>query len=318
MKIALLEPLGVPGERIEALAAPIRARGHEFVTYAEKTTDPEELKRRSEGCGAVIIANTPYPSEVIRALDALKLVDVAFTGIDHVGLDACRERGITVCNAAGYSDGTVAELVLGMTVSLLRKLPEGDAAVRGGGTSAGLRGREIAGRTVGVVGTGRIGMRVARLFLALGALVIAFSRHPNPEAQGMGIPYVSLEELLSRSDIVTLHIPSTPETRGLLSREKLALMKSTALFINCARGPIVDNAALAEALNAGRIAGAGIDVYDMEPPLPEDYPLLKARNTLLTPHVGFLSEESMARRAQIVFDNLQAFLDGTPRNVCAL
>ena len=115
---------------------------------------------------------------------------------------------------------------------------------------------------------------------------------------------------------MSLHVPNNAETKGMIGREQLALMKKTALFINCARGPIVDNAALAEALNGGKIAGAGIDVYDMEPPIPQDYPLLHAKNTLLTPHVAFASEESMLRRAEIVFRNVYAYLDGKPENVC--
>ena len=318
MKIALLEPLGVPDTLIEALAAPIRARNHEFVYYNRKTTDVEELKRRSAGCEVVMIANNPYPAEVVRAADALKLLDVAFTGVDHIGLDACREKGVLVCNAANYSNQTVAELVLGLAIALLRRMPEGDAALRHGGTSAGLCGREICGRTVGIVGTGRIGLIVARMFLALGASVLGCDVCPNQEAVEAGVRYVGLDELMQRSDIVSLHTPNNASTKGLISAEKLRLMKPSAILINCARGPIVDNAALAQALNEGRIAGAGIDVYDMEPPIPEDYPLQKAKNTILTPHVAFLSEESMIRRAHIVFRNLQAYLDGTPMNVCRI
>ncbi len=318
MKISLLEPLGVSEELIRELAAPITARGHEFVYYPQKTTDPEELKKRSAGSEVVMIANNPYPNEVVLAADSLKLLNVAFTGIDHVGLDACRQKGVTVCNAANYSNETVAELVIGMTISLLRKIGEGDARVRAGGTSAGLAGREIAGKTVGIIGTGRIGMITAKLFLAFGAKVIAYSRHVRPEAEALGIEYVSLEDLMARSDIVSLHTPNNPSTRGMISRELFALMKPTALFINCARGPIIDDEALAQALNEGRIAGAGIDVFDMEPPLPEDQPLLHAKNCLLTPHVAFLSEEAMIRRAHIAFDNTVAYLEGKPQNVCQL
>ncbi len=318
MKIALLEPLGVPEKLIEELAAPIREQGHEFIYYNQKTTDPAELIRRSEGCEVVMIANNPYPAAVVRALPELKLLNVAFTGIDHVGLDACKEQGVTVCNAANYSNQTVAELVIGMTIALLRKMPEGDRAVRSGGTSAGLCGREIAGRTVGVIGTGRIGMIVARLFHALGARVIATDQHENPAALELGIRYMQLKELMAASDIVTLHTPNNASTRGLISREVLSCMKPSAIFINCARGPIVDNAALADLLNEGKIAGAGVDVYDMEPPIPADYPLQNARNIILTPHVAFLSEESMIRRAHIVFETLQSYLDGHLQNVCEL
>ncbi len=318
MKISLLEPLGVSEELIRELSAPIIERGHEFVCYPAKTTDPEELKKRSEGCEVVMIANNPYPAEVVKAADQLKLLNVAFTGIDHVSLDACREKGITVCNAANYSNETVAELVIGMTIHLLRKITEAEKAVRSGGTSAGLAGREIAGRTVGIIGTGRIGLITAKLFLAFGAKVIAYSRTVKPEAEALGIEYVSLEELMRRSDIVSLHTPNNASTRGMIGRDLFALMKPTALFINCARGPIIDSQALADALNEGRIAGAGIDVFDKQPPLGDNEPLLHAKNCLLTPHVAFLSEEAMIRRARIAFSNTLAYLDGKPENVCEL
>lgn len=318
MKIALLEPLGVKNELIEELSAPIKAQGHTFVYYDQKTTDPEELKKRSAGCEVVMIANNPYPAEVVNACPDLKYLNVAFTGIDHVGLEACKNNGVMVSNAANYSNQTVAELVIGMTIALLRKMPEGDVATRSGGTSAGLRGKEIGGRTVGIIGTGRIGMITAKLFLAFGAKVIATDICENEEAKQLGIEYVSLETLMSQSDIISLHTPNTASTRALINRDMIRLMQPHAIFINCARGPIVDNAALAEALNEGVLAGAAIDVFDMEPPIPADYPLLHAKNIILTPHVAFLSDESMIRRAQIVFKNLECYLAGNPQNVCKL
>lgn len=318
MKISLLEPIGVSRETIDALAAPVREMGHTFTYCDTKTTDAEELKRRSEGCEVVMIANNPYPDEVVCAAESLKMLDVAFTGIDHVGLAACRERGVTVCNAANYSNQTVAELAIGLTIGLLRHMLPADRAVREGKTSAGLMGREIAGRTVGIVGTGRIGMITAKLFQAFGAKVIAYSRTHRPEAEALGIRYVELDELMRESDIVSLHVPNNANTCGMIGRAQIDAMKPTALLINCARGPIVDAAALADALNEGRIAGAGIDVFDCEPPIPADNPLVNAKNALLTPHVAFLSEESMQRRAEIVFQNLIAYLKGQPQNVCEL
>lgn len=318
MKISLLEPIGVSRETIDALAAPVREMGHTFTYYDTKTTDAEELKRRSEGCEVVMIANNPYPDEVVCAAESLKMLDVAFTGIDHVGLAACRERGVTVCNAANYSNQTVAELAIGLTIGLLRHMLPADRAVREGKTSAGLMGREIAGRTVGIVGTGRIGMITAKLFQAFGAKVIAYSRTHRPEAEALGIRYVELDELMRESDIVSLHVPNNANTCGMIGRAQIDAMKPTALLINCARGPIVNAAVLADALNEGRIAGAGIDVFDCEPPIPADNPLVNAKNALLTPHVAFLSEESMQRRAEIVFQNLIAYLKGQPQNVCEL
>ncbi len=317
MKISLLEPLGVSPELIEELSAPIRAAGHEFVYYDQKTTDPEELAARAQGCEVVMIANNPFPDQVVRACPDLKMINVAFTGIDHVGQDACREKGIMICNAANYSNQTVAEVVIGMVISLLRKLTECNIAVRNQGTSQGLRGREIALRTVGIVGTGRIGMITAKLFLAFGAKVIATDPYPNENARALGIEYMPLEKLMAESDIVSIHTPNMASTRGLISREMISLMKPTAIFVNCARGPIVDSAALADALNEDRIAGAAVDVYNVEPPIPDSEPLLHAKNTLLTPHIAFLSDESMIRRAHIVFENMIAYIQGKPENVCA-
>ena len=310
MKIALLEPLGVSRELIDELSAPIRAAGHEFVYYDRKTADPRELTDRSAGCEAVMIANNPYPDAVIDASKELKMINVAFTGIDHVGREAAKKRNILVCNAANYSNQTVAELVIGLVIALYRKVIPADETVRNGGISAGLTGR--------IVGTGRIGLMTARLFQAFGARVIAASRTEREEARAMGIEYMTLGDLMAESDIISIHTPNTPATRGLISRDMIGRMKKDAILINCARGPIVDSAALAEALNGERIAGAGIDVYNTEPPIPDSEPLLHAKNTVLTPHVAFLSEEAMVRRAHIAFDNMLAYIDGHPTNICEI
>lgn len=316
MHIVLLEPIGVPDTCIRELTADLIRAGHTFISYPDRTTDPQELGRRSCDADIVIIANTPYPAEAIRQAEHLRLIAVAFTGIDHIDTAECKARGITICNAANYANQTVAELTIGLAVALLRNLPAADTAARTGTTFAGRTGREISGKTVGIIGTGRIGNTCARLFAAFGANIIAYSRSESAEAAALGIRYVSLDTLLQESDIISLHVPATPETHHLINAERLARMKPTSLLINCARGSVVDNAALARALTAGTIAGAGIDVFDMEPPLPENYPLLSAPNTILTPHIGFSSEESMRRRAEIVFQNITAYLSGNPENVC--
>lgn len=318
MKITLLESLGIPAHVLTQYRTELESQGHTFTAYHEKTTDPDELIRRTGDSDIAIIANNPYPARVVKGAPNLKMLDVAFTGIDHVALDACREKGVMVCNAAGYSTQCVAELAIGLTVSCLRQMPACETATRTGGVGGPLRGREIAERTVGIVGTGAIGIRTAQLFLAFGAKVIAYSRTVKPEVEAMGVTYVSLEELMERSDIVSLHVPNNDQTKGMISRELLAKMQPTAILINVARGAIVDNEALAEALNKGIIAGAGIDVFDMEPPIPADYPLLQAKNTVLTPHVAFATDESMLRRAEIVFQNVRAYLAGQPENVCKL
>ncbi len=316
MKISLLEPIGVPASTIDELSRDMVAAGHEFTRYDTKTTDVEELKKRTEGQNIVIIANNPYPAEVVKSAGALEMISVAFTGIDHIDVAACKERNIMICNAAGYSNQTVAELSVGMAVAALRNLTEADKRVRNQGTAAGIGGREIAGRTIGIIGLGQIGLTTAKLFMAFGARVIAYNRSESEEAKKIGIEYKALEEVLSMSDIVSLHLPLNDSTRGFISAEKIALMKKDAVFINCARGPIVDNEALADALKKGNLGYACIDVFDMEPPIPADYPLLNCPNTLLAPHQGFISEESMHRRAKIVFDNVYAYLNGKPINVC--
>ena len=317
MKISLLEPIGIDKALMDELSAPLIEKGHEFIFYDNKTTDTEELYNRAKDSDIVMIANNPLPDSVIERCEKIKMLDVAFTGIDHVGQKACKEKGVVICNAAGYSNETVSELAVGMAINLLRKVNAGDKAVREGKTlaSAGLMGMELGTKTVGIIGTGRIGIMTAKLFKAFGCRVIGYSRTKKEEAVQAGIEYTELDELLKISDIVSLHVPSTAETKGFLSRERISLMKQTAILINCARGAVVDNEALAEALNSDKIAGAAIDVFDMEPPIPADYPLLKAKNTLLTPHVAFASKESMIRRAHIVFDNLYAFLEGKPVNV---
>ena len=317
MKISLLEPIGIDKALMDELYAPLIEKGHEFIFYDNKTTDTEELYNRAKDSDIVMIANNPLPDSVIERCEKIKMLDVAFTGIDHVGQKACKEKGVVICNAAGYSNETVSELAVGMAINLLRKINAGDKAVREGKTlaSAGLMGTELGTKTVGIIGTGRIGIMTAKLFKAFGCRVIGYSRTKKEEAVQAGIEYTELDELLKISDIVSLHVPSTAETKGFLSRERISLMKQTAILINCARGAVVDNEALAEALNSDKIAGAAIDVFDMEPPIPADYPLINAKNTLLTPHVAFASKESMIRRAHIVFDNLYAYLDGKPVNV---
>lgn len=305
MKVKLIEPLNVSHELIKELSEPIKALGHEFVYYNEKTTDNDELIERSKDADIVMIANNPYPKEVIKEMDSLKLINVAFTGVDHVAVDDAKKKDIKICNAAGYSDQAVSELAIGLTLDIYRKISD----------SSPLIGKEIKDKTVGIIGTGNIGIRTAELFSAFGAKLIAYSRTEKDEVKELGIKYVSLDELLSSSDIISVHLPLNDNTRGFLNKEKLEKINNNAILINCARGPIIDNEALANLLNEDKIAGAGIDVFDMEPPLPKDYPLLYAKNIVLTPHIAYFTEESMIRRAKIAFDNTISFLKGDAKNI---
>ena len=277
----------------------------EIVCYDTRTTDVEELGRRGRDADIIAIGNLPFPREVLEKCENVKMLAVAFTGLDHVDLKYCEERGIKVQNCAGYATTAVAELTFGLLLDLCRNIGKCDTAARNGGTKAGLIGFELEGRTMGIVGTGAIGARVAKLAAAFGMDVIAYSRTPGKVA---GVRYVSLEELLAQADVVSLHVPLTDETRGMIGAEELALMKKTAVLVNTARGPVVDTKALADALNSGRIAGAAIDVFDAEPPLDADEPLINAKNTVVTPHVAFATDESMIKRAEIEFRNIAEFI----------
>ena len=314
MNIVLMEPLGVGEDTISALAKTLTDRGHSFCAYPAYTSDTAEMIRRGQEADVLMIANHPLPGEVIRACEKVKMISVAFVGIDHVGTDVCAERGIRISNTGGYCTDAVAELALGLTLVCLRNITPCDAAVKSGAGKAGLQGRELRGKTVGIVGTGAIGCRTAELFKAFGCRVLGYSRSVNPAAEALGVEYRTLPELLAESDIVSLHTPLTPETRGLIGADELAAMKPGAILINTSRGPVCDTAALAEALNAGHIR-AGIDVFEKDPPLPEDHPLRSAKNLICTPHVGFDTAESIERRAVMAFENVTAWLDGAPVRV---
>ena len=315
MKIVVMEPLGVALEKINALAAALQATGHEFVYYTSKETQQDKLLARVQDADIIMLANQPLSAEIINACPKLKMLSVAFTGVDHIELEACRARNILVCNAAGYSTNTVAELTFGLAISVIRNIVPCDGRCRRAETKDGLVGFELFGKTFGVVGTGAIGTRVAKIAAAFGCRVLAYSRTAKQELVNAGVQYVSLDELLAQSDFVSLHVPLTDATRGLINAAAIAKMKQGAVLLNTARGPVVDSAALAEALNAGKLAGAGIDVFEGEPPIAENHPLCSAKNTVLTPHVAFASREALETRADIVFANIEKWLNGAPQNV---
>lgn len=310
MKITVIEPLGVEKSLLETLARKTSPDA-EFVCYDSRAEDTAALIERGKDADIIILANQPIPEAALAEWQKVKCLAVAFTGVDHIPLAACREREITVCNCAGYATAAVADLVFGMLISRYRNLEACENAVRAGGTKAGLIGFELEGKTFGIVGAGAIGCRVARIAQAFGCTVYAWSR---TQKDIEGVTWTDLDTLLSTCDIVSLHVPLTEETRGLINAEKLSLMKPSAVLINTARGPVVDAAALSDALNEGRLAGACIDVFDTEPPLPSDTPLLQAKNLTATPHIGFATNEAFLKRAHMVFENIRAFLDGSPKN----
>lgn len=307
MKISLIDPLEVDREIIENHKEKIESLGHEFEYFEESAGSDEEKIERLKDTDVAIITNKPLTSQVINNTK-LDLIDVAFTGVDHVDLDACKDKGIKVLNASGYSDDSVAELVVGLTISVLRKFNENRGNIFGGENNY-LLGELIKEKTFGVIGTGNIGSKLIDLLSVFGCKIIAYSRTEKEEIKAKGVEYVDLDTLLKESDIVSLHIPNNKETKGFLGQKELDLMKEGAVLINCARGAVVDNDYLAKLLNEDKLR-AGIDVFDMEPPLPEDYPLRNAKNVILTNHVAFYTKEAMEIRADIVFDNLYQYLEG--------
>lgn len=312
MKIVFLEPLGIPQEKLMAMAEKKLTDRAEIVYYDTRSEDAAVLVERSRGADIVVLSNFKYRKEVIEKCPNLKMICVAFTGVDHVDMDYCRSRGITVCNCAGYSTVAVTDLVFGMVIALERRMVACDKAVREGGTKNGLVGFELEGKKFGVIGTGAIGLRVARIAQAFGCQVLAYSRTKKDVE---GITYTGLDELLSQCDIVSLHVPQNEKTIGLIGKEQLAKMKKSAILINTARGPIVDSNALAKALKDGTIAGAGVDVFENEPPISKDHTLFSVPNLIASPHVAFATAESMEKRVVIVLDNLEAYLNGTAKNV---
>ena len=318
MKIAVLEPLGIPDADLRSLFAD--ALGElgdavadvELVTYPDRREDAETLAERSAGADIVVLSNIKYPAAVMERNPDLKYVCVAFTGYDHVDMAYCRKHGIQVSNCAGYSTEAVGDIVFALVIDLFRNICTLNGTVRQGGTKDGLVGPELDGKRFGIVGLGAIGTRVARIAQAFGCEVVAYTRTPKDVP---GVQLVTLEELLRTSDVVSVHVPQNPQTTGMIGAAEIALMKPTAVLINCARGPIVDSQALADALNEGRIAGAGIDVLETEPPFPADHPLLTSKNTIVTPHIAFASTQAMQKRAVIVAANVASYLRGETQNL---
>ena len=313
MKIAVLEPLGISDEMLRSLLnEAIAGADVEVITYPDRKTDEATLIERSADAEIVVLSNIKYPASVMEKNPNLKYVCDAFTGYDHIDMDYCRQHGIQVSNCAGYSTVAVADLVFGLLLDVCRNISTLNSIVRQGGTKDGLVGPELEGKRFGVVGAGAIGTRVMKIAQAFGCEVVCYSR---TKKEIPGVEFMTLEELLRTSDFVSLHVPQTPETTGMVGADQLALMKPTAVLINCARGPVVDSEALAAALNDGRIAGAGIDVLEMEPPFPAEHPLLNSKNTVVTPHVAFASHQAMEKRAVIVAANVGSFLNGNTQNL---
>lgn len=304
MKIVAVEPIGITSEKAQEMKAILKLQNADFEVYTDRQESPEILRERMRDADAVIVSNIPIRKEILSECPKLKILMVAFTGLDHIDLEYCRQNNIVVRNAAGYATTAVAELAVGLMLDSYRRLTVLDAATRQCGTRNNFLGRQLKGKVVGIVGTGAIGRETARLLLAFGCKVVAWSRTQREELSGMGIQYLPLEDLMRQADIVSLHLPLTEQTHHIISREMLALCKPTALIVNTARGNVVDIDALAEMLENGKIAAAAFDVFEKEPPLAENHPLLKAPNCLVVPHIGYATREAFDIRIDICVETL--------------
>jgi glycerate dehydrogenase len=292
----------------------------EWIEYGE--TLPPQTVERLQGASIVISNKLPLREAELSQLPTLKLIAIAATGFDNIDLDYCRQRGIAVCNTRGYAVNSVPEHVLTLILALRRNLLGYRDDVRDGKWQKSKQFcllthpiREIKGSTLGIIGCGSIGKAMARLGESVGMQVL-ISEHKKAAAIREG--RTSFSETLRRSDAISLHCPLTEETRDLFSREEFEMMKRDALLINTARGGLVEEKALIDALQTGLIAGAGFDALREEPPR-EDSPLLNLNlpNFIVMPHIAWASQEAMQALADQVIDNIEAFVQGEPRNLVA-
>lgn len=282
-------------------------------------TPASEVVDRAQDCELILTNKTVISGDAIRSLPKLRYIGVLATGYNVVDVAAAKERGITLCNVPGYSTASVAQTVFALLLELTHRVGHHAQTVREGRWSACQDFSywdgslvELSGRTLGILGYGAIGEAVARIALAMGMKVIANRRTWSSEPL-QGVEKVDLESCFNDSDVLTLHFPLTPNTSDIINRDTLAKMKPSAFLINTARGPLINEADLADALNAGRLAGAGLDVLSSEPPAA-DNPLIGARNCFITPHIAWASLEARGRLIQVATENVGAFLAGAPQN----
>ena len=278
----------------------------------------EELIERIQGARVVVTKELPVGADLLSQFpDTVKLIVEAGTGYNNIDLNAAKERGITVCNIPAYSTERVAHTVIMMILNFASTMQKQIGMLAKGDRSnftkhLQVSHTEVNGKTLGVVGAGHIGMEVIKVAKALGMNILVHTR--TPKADGDGIRYVSLDELLENSDYITLHCPLNDQTKHIINKETIGKMKPSAVIINTGRGPLINEAELCEALAAKRIAGAGLDVQEVEPPA-EDSPLYTLDNVIITPHMGWKGLETRQRLVGIIRDNVQAFFKGEPINV---
>ena len=257
---------------------------------------------------------TPFNRKVIEGLPDLKLLITTGARNNSIDLKACTERGVTVCGTGGFGNPTAA-IAVGLMLELTRRIGFENARMKAGEPWQVTVGHDLEGQTLGVLGLGKLGQRVAGIAKALGMKAIAWSQNLTPEkAKEAGAEYVSKEDLFRNADVISIHVVLSDRTRGIIGGKELGLMKKTAYLVNTSRGPIVDEKTLIAALNSKSIAGAGLDVFDVEP-LPLNHPFRKMDNVVLTPHLGYVSEKNYRTFFQGVVEDIRAWIDGKPVRV---
>ncbi|MDB5002773.1 MAG: D-isomer specific 2-hydroxyacid dehydrogenase NAD-binding protein [Mucilaginibacter sp.] len=291
----------------------------DVVIYDRTPTD--QIVGRCLGANIILTNKTPLDEATLNQLSDLKYIGVLATGYNIVNTDVCKQKGVIVSNVPGYGTGAVAQFVFALLLELcLHVQKHSDAVIDGKWARSAdfcfwdYPLIELAGKTLGIIGFGTIGQKVADIAAAFDMNVIASSRTQTDQSHRENFKWVSLDELLQQSDMISIHCPLTPETQSLINAANLKKMKPSAFLINTSRGPIINDADLADALKNDIIAGAGIDVLSKEPP-PADNPIFTAKNCIITPHIAWAAKEARARLMNTVVSNLEAFMNGVPVNV---
>ncbi len=312
MKIIVIDHVHLEDKHIKIL----KSLGDlEVFKEAPKTTD--ELKQRIANADVVIVGWTNLTRNVIDSAKKLKMIAIWATTCHYADLEAARQKGILVTHVPGYATESVAEYAVALLLTAVRKITLADKHVRSGEFDyRHFEGRELAGKTLGLIGTGAIGLRVAEIARTLKMEVIGYDKYPNlKRAKEIGFKYADLKTLLRQSDVISVHVTLNPETERMIGKAEIALMKNGVVIINTSQGRVIDEKAMAEALKSGKLRSAGLDVLEEEPP-PKNNPLFKLENTVLSPHIAFNTVEAEARCSDICVDNVVKFTEGKKQNAC--
>lgn len=302
-QILILEDLGIPNAKFEKIAAkadlPFR------IVWEEDLSGTNSVE-------AIVTVKTKVDRQLLAKYPNVKIIAVAFTGYDCVDLEICRQNDIAIYNVPAYSTNSVAELAVGLAISLLREIPAANNLVRSGKWDM-KPGQDLSGKTVGILGTGTIGVMAANFFKTFGCKIVGWSRTERDEFKMLGNYISDLQKFFSIPDIISVHLPLNDKTKGIVGEKELSSMQATAYLINTARGPIVNEEALVKALTENQIAGAALDVFLQEPISPNSQ-LLQLRNVILTPHIAYKTVEALERRAEITIENIAHFIHGNKTN----